>query len=134
MGGRPPKPTAVLKLNGSLDHDKKRYEKRKNEPKPNGPLGEPSEWLTEEQQELWRTMAAEAHWLTSADAFMFELAVKYMADFRKGENDTKADALLINVLNKLGFGPAERSKIGGPRPKEDEDEKPDSPFAKRKKI
>lgn len=131
---RPRKPTAALELNGAFAHNPKRAEARKHEPQPNGPLGDPPETFDDVQKEVWRQMAAEAHWLTSADAFMFEVAVRYMVRFKTGLTDSKSDALLINVLNKLGFGPAERSKISAPGAKKDnEEDKPKSVFARLKK-
>jgi phage terminase small subunit len=128
---RPRKPTAVLELAGAFEKDPKRGKAREHEPKPLGTLGEPPEHLDELHQSQWQLMAAEAPWLTSADAFMFEVAVKYMMRFTVGTTDSKCDALLINVLNKLGFGPAERSKISAPGAKK-EDDKPKG-FAKFKK-
>ena len=65
-------------------------------------------------------MAFEGHWLTSADRFLLEIAAKYMAYFSNGGSDTKTIGQLITVLNKLGFGPAERSKIKAPAGKEDD--------------
>jgi phage terminase small subunit len=130
---RPRKPTAALELSGAFAHNPDRKRARANEPVPIGALGDPPEHLDELHKNMWRLMAAEAHWLTSADAFMFEIAVKYMMRFKIGSTDSKCDALLINVLNKLGFGPAERSKISAPgAKKENESEKPKSVFARRK--
>jgi hypothetical protein len=54
-----------------------------------------------------------------------EVAAKYLAMFRSGVAEPKHTAQLINVLNKLGFGPAERSKIKAPGAKE----KSADPFA-----
>lgn len=127
---RPRKPTAALELSGAFAHNPDRGKARENEPVPNGPMGDPPEYFDELHAEQWRTMAAEAHWLTSADAFMFEVAVKYMVRFKIGTTDSKSDSLLINVLNKLGFGPAERSKISAPGAKKAEEDKPKKGFAK----
>lgn len=121
---RPRKPTAALELSGAFEHDPKRKQARANEPVPTGPLGDPPPYFDEVHANQWQLMAAQAHWLTSADAFMFEVAVKYMVRFMIGTTDSKADSLLINVLNKLGFGPAERSKISAPGAKKADDEKP----------
>jgi hypothetical protein len=123
----------VLELAGSFKHNRARGEARKHEPKPNGPLGDPPEHFDELHQKQWHVMAAEAHWLTSADAFMLEVAVKYMVRFMTGVTDSKSDSLLINVLNKLGFGPAERSKISAPGAKNKDNEDAKKGFAKFKK-
>ena len=129
---RPRKPTAALELAGAFEHNPDRGRARENEPVPNGPMGDPPDYFDELHAAQWRLMAAEAHWLTSADAFMFEVAVKYMVRFKIGTTDSKSDSLLINVLNKLGFGPAERSKISAPGAKKEEEDKPKSVFARRK--
>lgn len=128
MGGRPRKPTAALKLAGAFEKDPKRGKARENEPKPLGKIGDAPDTLDIASQEIWNDMAAEAFWLTSADRFLLEIAAKYMAYFRMGGNDTKTIGQLITVLNKLGFGPAERSKISGPAPKKDESEDPFDEF------
>lgn len=121
MGGRPRKPTAALELAGAFDKDPKRGKARANEPRPLGKIGAAPKDLAEDAAAIWDEMAAEAFWLTSADRFMLEIAAKYMAYFQAGGSDTKTIGQLITVLNKLGFGPAERSKISGPAPKEDDD-------------
>lgn len=127
---RPRKPTAALELAGAFERNPDRGKARENEPKPLGKIGKAPPTIDEDATKVWDDMAAEAFWLTSADRFLLEIAAKYMAYFSKGGNDTKTIGQLITVLNKLGFGPAERSKINGPAPKTD-----DSPkgFAKFKK-
>jgi phage terminase small subunit len=126
MGGRPRKPTAVLELNGAFKHDPDR--KRTDEPRPTGKPGKAPEYLGEDGAALWDEMVAEGFWLTSADAFLLEVAVHYLDNFRKGTTDPKLVSPLINVLNKLGFGPAERSKIKAPGAKPDETEDPFDKF------
>jgi hypothetical protein len=116
MGGRPRKPTAVLELNGAYKHDPAR--KRTDEPIPQGKLGDAPEYLGEDGAAIWQEMKAEGFWLTSADAFLLEVAVRYLDYFRKGASEPKLVSQLISVLNKLGFGPAERSKIKAPGAKE----------------
>lgn len=119
---RPRKPTAALELNGAFEKNPKRAKERKNEPVPLGKIGKAPKTLDEAATKVWDDMAREAFWLTSADRFLLEIAAKYMAYFSGGGNDTKTIGQLITVLNKLGFGPAERSKINGPAPKQDKPE------------
>ena len=116
---RPRKPTAALELSGAFERNPKRAKERKDEPIPLGKIGLPPKSLAAEGAAVWRDMATEGHWLTSADRFMLEIAARYMAYFQEGGNDTKTIGQLITVLNKLGFGPAERSKIKAPGGKED---------------
>lgn len=123
MGGRPRKPTAVLELAGAFKHDPAR--KRPDEPMPQGKPGDAPEYLGEGGALIWREMVSVGFWLTDADVFLLEVAVKYMTLFRGGVCEPKLVSQLINVLNKLGFGPAERSKIKAPGAKE----KADDPFA-----
>jgi hypothetical protein len=65
-------------------------------------------------------MAAHGRWLTRADALLVEIAASLMAEFRSGTATTRQTTLLVTTLNKLGFGPAERSKIKAPQAKETE--------------
>lgn len=53
-------------------------------------------------------------WLTSADRFLVEIAATYMARYRNNESGSAETALLIGVLNKIGFSPAERRKFNLP--------------------
>jgi hypothetical protein len=115
---RPRKPTAVLELAGAFAKDPQR--KRTDEPMPTGKPGDAPAYLGEEGAAIWHEMTTVGFWLTDADAFLLEVAVRYLDYFRKGTHDPKLVTPLINVLNKLGFGPAERSKIKAPGAKQDE--------------
>ena len=64
-------------------------------------------------------MRREGFWLTTADAFMVEIAACLMAQQRSGTIDNPARSLLVSTLAKLGFGPSERSKMKVPEEKED---------------
>ena len=59
-------------------------------------------------------MQEHGFWLTSADQFMVEIAASLMAKHRGGTIDNPARSLLVSTLSKLGFGPAERSKMKVP--------------------
>lgn len=129
---RPRKPTAALELAGAFDKDPKRGKAREGEPRPTGKVGPPPKTLIEDAAKVWVEMSREGFWLTSADEFLLEIAAKYMAYFRIGGNDTKVIGQLIAVLNKLGFSPADRSKINAPGQKKDDEDEPTG-FAKFKK-
>jgi hypothetical protein len=120
---RPRKPTAALELAGAYQRNPNR--KREHEPIPDTVPGSAPEYLGEVASGIWDEMVAEGFWLTGADAFLLEVAASYLALFRAGMAEPKHVALLVTTLNKLGFGPAERSKIKAPGAKE----KADDPFA-----
>jgi hypothetical protein len=117
---RPRKPTAALQLAGAFQKNPSRARERANEPVPEGAIGEAPDTLTDEAAHIWDDMARVGFWLTDADAFLLEIAANMMASFRRGSFESKDISVLVNTLNKLGFGPAERSKIKAPRAKDDE--------------
>jgi hypothetical protein len=112
MGGRPRKPTAVLELAGAFNRNPNRA--RDDEPVPQGKPGDAPEYLGDGARRIWDDMVQAGFWLTDADRFLLEVAAAYLDMFRAGIAEPKHTAQLINVLNKLGFGPAERSKIKAP--------------------
>jgi hypothetical protein len=120
MGGRPRKPTAVLALNGAFERNPNRA--RIDEPVPTTTLGAAPKWLAVTAVSIWDEMAAEGFWLTGADRFLLEVAATHLDRFRRGAADSKDVGQLITVLNKLGFGPAERSKIKAPGAKQVNDD------------
>lgn len=120
---RPRKPTAALELAGAFQKDPKRGKARESEPVPTGKPGKAPANLEEAGIKAWDEMVREGFWLTSADKFLLEIAARYMAYFSEGGNDTKTVSLLVGVLNKLGFGPAERSKISAPAGKKKDEPK-----------
>jgi hypothetical protein len=67
-------------------------------------------------------MQEHGFWLTSADQFLVEIAANLMAKHRGGTIDNPARSLLVGTLSKLGFGPAERSKMKVPPADEKRDE------------
>ena len=123
---RPRTPTAALELRGAFKKDPARKEARANEPVVDSPLGEPPESFHQVERLIWAEMAAEGHWLTGADRFLFEIAVRLMSMHRAGCLGDKNITKLIQALVRLGFSPTERSKIKAPG---SEDAKPNDPFA-----
>lgn len=135
MAGRPRKPTAVKKLQGTLQ----KCRTNQNEPKPAGELKrvEPPEFLTDTAKEIWRyalEMAPEGlltsldfgiftEWVVGYDAFVhLSAAMKETGTIQKDAdgnvrvNDilhhiTKTASILNKLQNDMGFTPASRSKI-----------------------
>ena len=111
---RPRTPTAVLELRGAFKNQPERARERAGEPRPTDPLGDPPKRLKPADKAAWREMQEHGFWLTSADQFMVEIAASLMAKHRGGTIDNPARSLLVSTLSKLGFGPAERSKMKVP--------------------
>lgn len=126
---RPRTPTAVLELRGSFKKHPERARERAGEPVPLNPLGDPPPGLSRDAKAAWKEMAEAGFWLTSADQFMVEVAAVLMAKQRDGSIDNPARSLLVSTLSKLGFGPAERSKLRVQDTREDN--KPKSIFQRR---
>jgi P27 family predicted phage terminase small subunit len=72
--GRPPKPVTIHRLQGT--YQRVRHDKRAHEPHAEGELAEsePPEWMTADQQRIWRKVAAEAPKgiLRQADRLLFQ--------------------------------------------------------------
>ena len=119
---RPRKPTAVLELTGAFKKDPQR--KRPQEPKPNGPLGEPPTDFDEYLRALWRDLVrmVPAGVLTISDRWLVELACRTMRDVKKGQALASEKNLLLACLSRMGLTPADRSKIAVPPEKEELDE------------
>lgn len=89
------------------------------EPEPETKVGEPPEHLKEDAQVVWAEMTREGRlWLTGADRLQVEIVAQLMAEFRAGDMPSSKVSILVGALNKLGFGPTERSKIKAPQAKE----------------
>jgi hypothetical protein len=119
---RPRLPTAVLELRGAFKNHPSRGKDRADEPKPTTKLGKPPVTFNAGQRKAWLDFETHGFWLTGADRFMVEVAVKLMAQHRANNIEPKEISILVGTLNKLGFGPAERSKIKAPGAKEDKPE------------
>lgn len=107
----PMKPYAVLKANGTVKHDPKKYEGRDTEN--DKPLGPPPDTLTPEQKAMWKEMEKNAieGVLTSSDRLPMEMASVLMCKFR--DNDITGTELgkLINCLSLMGMTPVDRQKV-----------------------
>jgi hypothetical protein len=130
---RPRKPTAALKLSGSLKHNPDRGRARKDEPIPKGKVGPCPETFNEAEAAAWDTLVEKGFWLTDADETLLAVAARAQAYFESVTSyvtiDTKIVGQLITVLSKLGFSPADRSKIKAPGSEEDKETSPFAQFA-----
>ncbi|WP_354316597.1 hypothetical protein [Sinorhizobium fredii] len=106
-------------MKGAFKKDPQRKTARKNEPRPDGPVGAAPEHFDAEERKLWDELAG-YFWLTEADRLLLEIAVKLMVLFRKNALDGGGISKLIGALAKLGFSPTDRSKVQAPGAKEPE--------------
>lgn len=111
---RPRTPTAALELRGAFTKNPDRGRDRANEPQPTDPVGMPPAHLSEMGAVVWDELSSNGFWLTNADRHLLEIACELMASFRIKGIDPKLIGATTNVLSKLGFSPADRSKIQAP--------------------
>jgi phage terminase small subunit len=119
---RPNTPTAVLELNGAF---RKNPDRRRTDPKPAGPLGSPPKQLDENQRAMWNELKRKAPIgvLTAADCFLLEIVCRLMTRVRFPAEvplETGELAQLMQGLIRLGFTPADRSKLNLGKGKEGE--------------
>ena len=106
-------------LRGGFKNRPQRKAARSGEPVVTSALGEPPEQLSDDAKSIWREAAAHGTvWLTGADRLQVEIVAQLMAEFRAGDMPSSKVSILVGALNKLGFGPTERSKIKAPQAKE----------------
>jgi len=127
----PRKPTALLLLNGGLNHDKKRYQNRTAEPVPAGDLGPPPKHFSAALKAVWKELAKQIPpgVLTIADRVILELACRLTLKMRTEEFTSSNAAQLVSCLSRLAMTPADRSKTQV-APTATNSALPPSPFAK----
>lgn len=112
---RPRKPTKLLELSGSADHNKKRLrdQGRSGEPQPDPNFGQVPRHLTDKQKIMWRELVDEIPALvaTKADRKIVELAVYMLEKIRDGNALGCHYSTYLKCLSQLGMTPADRSKI-----------------------
>jgi hypothetical protein len=103
----------VLELTGAF---RKNPQRKRTEPVPAGPLGDPPKHFTAEQVRVWHELAAVSPpgVLTAGDRWLVEIAAVLMLEVRKNSTHMrKGDLkLLISVLSRMGMSPADRLRIG----------------------
>lgn len=114
----PRKPTAILKLVGSVKHDKKRYAVRDSEPVENAPLGPPPDRLQPTHRELWLELQGQLveGVALASDRAPFERLVKLIAKDRYDNDLTGPEmAQMGRLFTTFGMGPADRSRVKAPK-------------------
>ncbi|MBV8091576.1 MAG: P27 family phage terminase small subunit [Alphaproteobacteria bacterium] len=157
--GRPPKPTALHVLHGTLR--KSRHRHRQNEPQPEGDLAtvQPPAQLSETQQEIWRRIVAESPRgvLRGCDELivtLFAVNLDLFLEANRVQNQVDAGlthkflakdgalspylrvqrhaaSILTSLIPELGFSPASRPRLAAPGEMRPESDRPSaSPFAR----
>src|ERR1043166_7309595 len=129
MPGRPPKPTKILKLQGTARKDR---HARRRDLDLGGELPQPPEFLSDAGREEWFrvcTIGKYAKALSPADRGPLTLYCVLWAELvacqaTGQEMQTSRMALLGNLGGKFGMTPSDRAKIQMP-----EDERPANKFA-----
>lgn len=111
--GRPRKPTALLKLSGSLDKHKERLAARSGEPTPDPNFGNVPRHITDNQKLIWRELMSEipAMVASKADRKVVELTVLMIERMRNNTARSSDFSTLMRCLAELGMTPASRSKV-----------------------
>lgn len=119
-------PTPLMEARGAFEHDPQRS--RPNEPVPEGPLGDPPAWFNPVQVAIWHEVSEQAaeNVLTICDRMLVEIYCTLVARHRGGAPDADGNPeppqilkaaeynLIISILSRMGFTPADRSKLNVP--------------------
>jgi phage terminase small subunit len=119
-------PTVLLEGRGAFEHDPQRS--RDNEPIPSGPLGDPPARFNDVQRAVWIEVSEQAAEgvLTVCDRMLVEIYCTLVARHRGGVVDAEGETqppeilkaseynLIISILSRMGFTPADRSKLNVP--------------------
>ena len=121
---RPRTPLVRAIIEGrDLRHPERHRERR--EPKGLGPVGEPPDWLREDDsssaQTAWRQIASEVPWLNSSHRGHLAIAATIYGRVITGQDvGVQALNLLRLCLGQMGATPADASKIPLPPAGDDE--------------
>lgn len=106
--------------------DPQRYRDRKD-PKADA-LGDPPEWFSETQRDVWAMFAREVPWLNGSHRSVLEIAVIIRSRLVSQEDvGVQALNLLRQCLGQMGATPADATKVSVP---DDGAEDPDEAFFK----
>jgi phage terminase small subunit len=110
----PRKSIEQLKLSGSYQQNKKRYDNRLTTvPTIQLPVGRPPTHLEAAEKAVWAELVRVAHpgLLARSDRLILEVATKLVVRMRTTDTKTSEVNALMNVLAKLGMTPAARLKM-----------------------
>jgi hypothetical protein len=107
------KPTEVLIINGAFAHDPSR--RREIGPKSDKALGTAPDHLSDAERVVWKEVIKNAPTgvLTSTDRVIVEVVVRLLTKFRADWLNGAELGQLCSGLARLGWTPADRSRVAG---------------------
>lgn len=123
---RPRTPKAKAAVTGQAIKQKAKFDARK-EPKVDAPIGEPPEWLIDNDlskaRTAWLTFTSEIPWLNETHRSFLEIASNIRGRLMTGQEvGVQALNLLRQCLGQMGATPADATKVTLPNDDEDEDD------------
>ena len=120
----PRKPANILSINGAQKRNPGRLKARGKQTEDQRSIGRAPSGLTDAQRAAWRELVRnDPGVLTKADRIAVEMTARLMAEIRAGDTQASKQALLTQMLHKLGQTPQGRNYVSVP-------EKPErNPFA-----
>jgi phage terminase small subunit len=95
---------------GTISNQASRIVNRAREPKTAGKLGLASQWLSAEQQKIWKRLVKfTPAVLGESDRTLLEIAVVMKSKLEAGTIENAQIAQLVSVLSKLGMVPKGRT-------------------------
>jgi len=127
MPGRPPKPTKILKLQGTARKDR---HGRRNDLTLENHIPAAPDYFGPDALEEWQALVTDSQYsrvLARVDRGMIELYCALRAEFRKHlregtEMPASRLTVMANAASKLGLNPSDRTKINMPQEPEVDDE------------
>jgi phage terminase small subunit len=118
---RPRKPTAELEARGAFVKDPQRAEGRADAPEPEGEIGDPPEYLSNQAIPIWHQLKAEllSGVCGKSDRDAFALLCELAFEIRAGSRDSKIITQYIKLLGLFGMTPADRSRLKSDKPKKE---------------
>lgn len=123
---RPRTPKAKAAVTGQAVKQKTKFDGRK-EPKVDAPVGEPPEWLVDNDlskaRTAWMTFTKEIPWLNETHRSFLEIAANIRGRLMTGQEvGVQALNLLRQCLGQMGATPADATKVSFPDGEEEKDD------------